>query len=90
MERRFVLSLFMSPTAMHKINLLASICLILLADDGVAQTVCIVDSVETCPKEDLDDNGVNFVYPGGDTRCGFDVVEGEENPYYFQVQKVCA
>jgi hypothetical protein len=80
----------MSPTAMHKMNLLASIfCLILLVENVVAQTVCIVGSIEACPKEDLDDNGVNFVYPGGDTRCGFDVVEGEENPYYFQVQKVC-
>jgi hypothetical protein len=60
----------------------------LLAKGGFAQTRCFVDNTETCPKESLDDNGVNFVYPGGDTRCGFDMVDGEENPFYFQVQKV--
>lgn len=61
---------------------------ILLAERGLAQTLCFVDNTEPCPKENLDDNGVNFIYPGGDTRCGFNMVDGEENPYNFQFQKV--
>lgn len=48
---------------------------------------CSFTENDDCSIDSLVEDAINVIYPGGATRCYYETVKGEPNPYFFQVQK---